>query len=112
MKTTRNEGWSDATEIGAQRAETPFDATEIGAQRAETPFDATEIGVLREKTRSDATVNATLRQKVRISATEIGRRPIPESHNSYNFEINFSIILSEATTKTSGRSATSKLQEN
>ena len=69
MKTTRNEGWSDAT----------------------------EIGVLREKTRSDATVNATLRQKVRISATEIGRRPIAEARNSYNFEKNFSIILSEAT---------------
>lgn len=32
--------------------------------------------------------------------------------NSYNFEKNFSIILSEATTKTSGRSSTSKLQEN
>ena len=32
--------------------------------------------------------------------------------NSYNFENNFSIILSEATTKTSGRSSTSKLQEN
>jgi hypothetical protein len=83
MKTTRNDSRSDVTTIGIPRAE--------------TPFDATEIGVLREKTRSDATVNATLRQKVRISATEIGRRPIAEARNSYNFEKNFSIILSEAT---------------
>ena len=93
MKTTRNEGWSDATEIGAQRAETPFDATEIGVLREKTRSDATEIGVLREKTRSDATVNATLRQKVRISATEIGPRRGFLNTNYHELTTNLSLMI-------------------
>ena len=64
MKTTRNEGWSDATEIGAQR----------------------------EKTRSDATVNATLRQKVRISATEIGLRRGFLNTNYHELTTNLSLM--------------------
>ena len=79
MKTTRNEGWSDATEIGAQREKTRSDATEIGAQR--------------EKTRSDATVNATLRQKVRISATEIGLRRGFLNTNYHELTTNLSLMI-------------------
>ena len=58
MKTTRNDSRSDVTTIGIPRAETRIVVATIGIPRAETPFDATEIG----------------------------RRPIAEARNSYNFE--------------------------
>ena len=83
MKTTRNDSRSDVTTIGIPRAETRIAVATIGIPRAETPFVVATIGIPRAETPFDA--------------TEIGRRPIAEARNSYNFEKNFSIILSEAT---------------
>ena len=83
--------------------------------RPEAPAEAKNLLSGRPEARLEAKNLLSGRPEARSEAKNLlsGR---PEAHfqarNSYNFEKNFSIILSEATTKTSGRSATSKLQEN
>ena len=107
----RKNGSSDA-EIGPTGQKTCSSDAEIGISGQKTCSSDAEIGLPRQKACSSAAVKHRPRLRTRIYATEIGIRPIAGTLNSYNFEKNFSIILSEATTKTSGRSSTSKLQEN
>ncbi|MBQ9785633.1 MAG: hypothetical protein IJW29_09030 [Clostridia bacterium] len=104
-------GSSDAEKLCPRRKNGSSDA-EIGISGQKTCSSDAEIGISGQKACSSDAVKHRPRLRTRIYATEIGIRPIAGTLNSYNFEKNFSIILSEATTKTSGRSSTSKLQEN
>ena len=104
-------GSSDAEKLSPGQKTCSSDA-EIGISGQKACSSDAEIGISGQKACSSAAVKHRPRLRTRIYATEIGIRPIAGTLNSYNFEKNFSIILSEATTKTSGRSSTSKLQEN
>ena len=108
----RQKTWISAAEIRCPRRKNGSSDAEIGISGQKTCSSDAEIGLPRQKACSSAAVKHRPRLRTRIYATEIGIRPIVGTLNSYNFEKNFSIILSEATTKTSGRSSTSKLQEN
>ena len=108
----RQKTWISAAEILCPRQKNGSSDAEIGISGQKTCSSDAEIGISRQKACSSAAVKHRPRLETRIYATEIGIRPIAGTLNSYNFEKNFSIILSEATTKTSGRSSTSKLQEN
>ena len=108
----RQKTWISAAEIRCPRRKNGSSDAEIGTQGQKTCSSDAEIGLPRQKACSSAAVKHRPRLRTRIYATEIGIRPFVGTLNSYNFEKNFSIILSEATTKTSGRSSTSKLQEN
>ena len=108
----RQKTWISAAEIRCPRRKNGSSDAEIGTQGQKACSSDAEIGLPRQKTCSSAAVKHRPRLRTRIYATEIGIRRIVGTLNSYNFEKNFSIILSEATTKTSGRSSTSKLQEN
>ena len=112
MTTMARKECSNGAEKLSPRQKTWISAAEILCPRRKNGSSDAEIGISGQKACSSAAVKHRPRLRTRIYATEIGICPIAGTLNSYNFEKNFSIILSEATTKTSGRSSTSKLQEN
>jgi len=104
MLSGRPEAPSEAKNLLSGRPEAPSEAKNMLSGRPEAPSEAKNMLSGRPEAPSEAK-NSDLRHGNRDSSYR-------RNSNSYNFEKNFSIILSEATTKTSGRSSTSKLQEN
>ena len=111
MTMARKDSSNGAEKLSPRQKNGSSDAEKLCPGQKNGSSDA-EIGISGQKTCSSDAVKHRPRLRTRIYATEIGIRRIAGTLNSYNFEKNFSIILSEATTMTSGRSSTSKLQEN